>query len=262
MSPFRLTIPGKHFRLLLAVLFAAVVHGALVIIKFSPPPVTLPAVSLPRSVSVFLGQKRAVETPVQEAEQVSAAAEPAEEITPVEPEALVPVEKQVAPPSEKTEKVPEPQIEGLQPLPEPVTEEVVSPVQQVEAVLEKGAAERMIEKASPEPAGAKTAPSLPDNGGVSLAGTVQEAYPRYRLNDPPPYPRLARKRGQQGTVVLGVLVNREGGVAELQIEESSGYGLLDRAALKAVRKWRFEPGRRGDLKVTMRVRVPVTFTLK
>ena len=87
------------------------------------------------------------------------------------------------------------------------------------------------------------------------------AYPRYQLNAPPTYPGLARKRGQEGTVFLKVLVNKEGRVDELEIETSSGFTLLDRAAVSAVRKWSFEPGRRGEERVPMWVRVPVIFKL-
>jgi protein TonB len=57
-------------------------------------------------------------------------------------------------------------------------------------------------------------------------------------------------------------VNREGGVDKLKIDVSSKFSLLDRAALAAVRKWSFEPGKTGEQKVPMWVRVPVTFKLK
>ncbi len=87
------------------------------------------------------------------------------------------------------------------------------------------------------------------------------AYPRYQLNSPPAYPRLARKRAQEGTVILQVLVNRDGRVGDLEIDVSSNFTLLDRAAITAVRKWSFEPGRRGEERVPMWVRVPVTFKL-
>ncbi|MBE9520121.1 MAG: energy transducer TonB, partial [Proteobacteria bacterium] len=88
------------------------------------------------------------------------------------------------------------------------------------------------------------------------------AYPRYQLNTPPTYPGLARKRGQEGTVVLQVLVNREGRVDDLKIDTSSNSTLLDRAALAAVKKWLFEPGIRDEERVGMWVKVPVTFKLK
>jgi protein TonB len=43
---------------------------------------------------------------------------------------------------------------------------------------------------------------------------------------------MARKRGYQGTVILSVLVNREGRVDNLWVFESSGYNILDNAALR------------------------------
>jgi protein TonB len=101
-----------------------------------------------------------------------------------------------------------------------------------------------------------------EKDGALQPGTLQTAYPRYNENTPPPYPRLARKRGQEGTTILQVLVNKEGGVDDLKVIVSSNFSLLDRAALKAVRKWSFEPGRKGTERISMWVKVPVTFKLK
>ena len=86
--------------------------------------------------------------------------------------------------------------------------------------------------------------------------TNEQKYPLFNRSG------LARKRGQEGTVILQVLVNREGRVDDLKIDTSSNLTLLDRAAVTAVRKWRFEPGMRGEERVPMWVRVPVTFKLK
>ena len=105
------------------------------------------------------------------------------------------------------------------------------------------------------------APSVKEVETALKPGVLRSAYPRYQVNGPPHYPRLARKRGQEGTVILQVLVNSQGRVDELEIELSSGFALLDRAAATAVRKWVFEPGQLGEEKVQMRVRVPVTFRL-
>ena len=91
---------------------------------------------------------------------------------------------------------------------------------------------------------------------------VREAMPLYRINPAPKYPRIARRRGYQGTVVLEVLVDRNGRVGELRVYTSSGYKILDRAALASVKGWAFEPGMRGNQKVEMWVRVPVRFQLK
>ena len=63
-------------------------------------------------------------------------------------------------------------------------------------------------------------------------------------------------------MTLEVLVDRTGRVKELRVQDSSGYPVLDRAAVKAVREWVFEPGMVGDQKVDMWVRVPVRFELR
>ena len=91
---------------------------------------------------------------------------------------------------------------------------------------------------------------------------IREAIPVYRKNPSPKYPRVARKRGYQGTVIMEVLVNREGRVEDLRLFESSGYTVLDRAATASVKNWLFEPGMRGDEKVEMWVKVPIRFRLK
>ncbi len=97
---------------------------------------------------------------------------------------------------------------------------------------------------------------------VSNMQVQREAIPLYKVNPPPEYPRAARKRGFQGTVMLSVLVNESGQVENLWVFMSSGYRLLDNAALKAVRNWLFAPGKIGDRDAEMWVKVPVRFELK
>jgi protein TonB len=111
---------------------------------------------------------------------------------------------------------------------------------------------------APSPAWA----SLGGGGQVVPPIRVHEATPLYRRNPVPEYPLLARKRGYQGTVVLEVLVNREGKVEELTLSASSGYAVLDQAALTCVKAWLFDPGTRGGDKVDMWVKVPVRFQLE
>jgi len=97
---------------------------------------------------------------------------------------------------------------------------------------------------------------------TSAASFIQEAIPRYRDNPPPVYPRVARRRGHQGTVLLEVLVDRNGGVQDLRVLQSSGYTTLDEAALASVKNWSFEPGMKGSSPMDMWVRLPVRFQLK
>ena len=91
---------------------------------------------------------------------------------------------------------------------------------------------------------------------------VIRAVPLYRQNAPPSYPRHARQRGYEGQVVIDVLVGERGEVVALIISRSSGYALLDRASLEAVRNWCFEPAHLGSRPIAMWVKVPVRFKLE
>lgn len=105
----------------------------------------------------------------------------------------------------------------------------------------------------------------PDNkldGSASVATVTREAFPLYKTNPLPVYPRDARKRGFNGTVVLSVFVDESGRVKNLSMFTSSGFRILDDAALNAVKNWLFEPGMKGNRKAAMWVRVPIRFELK
>ena len=97
---------------------------------------------------------------------------------------------------------------------------------------------------------------------IPPAQILREARPMYRTNPSPHYPRLARKRGYEGTVVLEVLVDPSGRVKDLQVFKSGGYAILDKAAVASVKAWLFEPGMKGDEKVEMWVKIPIRFQLK
>lgn len=80
-------------------------------------------------------------------------------------------------------------------------------------------------------------------------------------NPAPRYPYMARRRGQEGRVILRVQVNAAGHAEAVSIWQSSGYRVLDDAALDAVRKWRFIPAHRAGKPVSGLVEVPVAFKL-
>ncbi|MDT0574727.1 energy transducer TonB [Croceicoccus sp. F390] len=80
-------------------------------------------------------------------------------------------------------------------------------------------------------------------------------------NAGPRYPYLSRKAREEGVVLLRVLVTPQGRAARLEVETSSGFDRLDKAALDTVRKWRFLAARQGDKPVEAWVLVPVTFAL-
>jgi periplasmic protein TonB len=106
----------------------------------------------------------------------------------------------------------------------------------------------------------------PSTAPYSSAGTGPATTPpqfgaAYLNNPRPAYPPAARKMGMQGLVMLKVLVSRSGNVREIEVAQSSGYDLLDRTALEAVKGWHFVPARRGDSAVDEWVQVPVAFHL-
>jgi len=100
-----------------------------------------------------------------------------------------------------------------------------------------------------------------EDSGARLAENA-DAVPRYADNARPDYPQLARLRGYQGVVVLLVEVLADGRAGRVKVRRSAGHDILDRAALEAVRTWKFEPGRREGRTVTMSVEVPVRFVLQ
>lgn len=65
--------------------------------------------------------------------------------------------------------------------------------------------------------------------------------------------------GIEGETVLMVRVSAVGDVDTLFVERSSGYAEFDSAAVTAIRSRRFKPGRRGDQRVDMWIRLPVRF---
>ena len=58
----------------------------------------------------------------------------------------------------------------------------------------------------------------------------------------PRYPASARRRGQDGTVLLAVTVAADGSVREVLVARSSGHAVLDDEAVRTVQQWRFAGG--------------------
>lgn len=83
------------------------------------------------------------------------------------------------------------------------------------------------------------------------------------LNNPyPKYPKLSLKRKEVGTVWLTLTVTAEGFAKDVRVKETSGYVRLDKAALEAVKRWRFRPARRFGQPVDAEYELPIHFKLK
>ena len=81
-------------------------------------------------------------------------------------------------------------------------------------------------------------------------------------NRPPLYPETARRRGNQGRVIVRVKVSPAGEPLAVSIARGSGYTTLDEAAMAAVRQWRFVPARQAGQPVAAEAEVPIVFRLE
>ena len=88
------------------------------------------------------------------------------------------------------------------------------------------------------------------------------ARPSYGHTPRPSYPTRAIMRGYEGSVLLNVRVLPNGKPDEVTVFKSSGYKILDKAALAAVKKWKFQPAQRGFKAVSSWVKVPIEFRLE
>ena len=79
---------------------------------------------------------------------------------------------------------------------------------------------------------------------------------------PPVYPIESRRLHEQGTVKLVVTLNVDGRVAEAEIASTSGFYRLDRAALGAVRRWRWAPTLQNGMPIMVQGYVTIPFILK
>lgn len=84
----------------------------------------------------------------------------------------------------------------------------------------------------------------------------------YLDNPKPAYPPLARRRGEEGKVLLRVFVDADGRPGKVELQRSSGSPRLDEAALSTVSRWKFIPARQGNEAVAAWVQVPIVFKLE
>ncbi len=77
----------------------------------------------------------------------------------------------------------------------------------------------------------------------------------------PVYPELARKAGQEGVVLVEVVIGTNGQVDTAYVVQSRPKGVFDDAALQAAYQWKFSPAYQRDKPVRVRMQIPFRFTL-
>lgn len=112
---------------------------------------------------------------------------------------------------------------------------------------------------SPEPAApavtAPPAPSVPAQPRTITTGIEYIQAPR------PEYPSVSKRMGEQGKVVLRVLVDEKGRPERIEIQKSSGSARLDDAARQAVARALFKPFIDDGKAAAAFAIVPITFQL-
>lgn len=166
--------------------------------------------------------------------------------------------RQAAPQPEAPRREPAPQ-----PRPRPVERQPVAtpppptpaPAAEATGASAPGAPRESVAAASPGPVTNAPVPAPP-------ALELPSADAAYLDNPRPEYPRASRRLGEQGRVVLRVLIEADGTASRAELATSSGFERLDEAARVAVLRWRYVPGKRAGRPEAMWFHVPVNFVLE
>ncbi|MDB5779861.1 MAG: energy transducer TonB [Polaromonas sp.] len=117
--------------------------------------------------------------------------------------------------------------------------------------------------ATPAPvAEAPAGPAAPSAPPAAPSVQLPSSNADYLQNPKPAYPALSKRLGEQGKVVVRVLIGADGSPQKAELRQSSGYERLDQAALNTVLKWRYVPGKRGGVAEDMWFNVPINFVLE
>ncbi len=160
----------------------------------------------------------------------------------------------VTPPAPRQELRPQPRVAPTPP-PAPAPSPEPAPV-----VAQ--AAPAPVAPATPPIIAAATVAAAPAAPAAPARIELPSSDAAYLNNPKPAYPALSRRLGEQGKVVVRVLIGVDGTAQQAEIRTSSGYDRLDQAALATVRSWRYVPGKRNGMAEAMWFNVPINFVLE
>ena len=231
----------------------------LIVAEPPPPPAPVPVrpVTQPRPL--------VREKPPAKPAEITAPATPVEPPMPTQREPAIEREAS-APPIDVT-----PRIDAAPPSPSPAEtpREVVTVPPPASTLSSSGSAMSSASSSSSGPTltaarsgSAAIVAALPPAASAVASGVTRTAIPRGGYQVTPSYPASARRLGIEGTALLRVFVDAAGHVGDIVVKQSAGHPDLDRAATDAVRRWRFDPARRGVDAVAMWVELPVEFHLR
>ncbi|MFL9472569.1 TonB family protein [Acinetobacter baumannii] len=194
---------------------------------------------------------------------------------------VIEIVKPPEPPKVIEPKIPpvvqKPKIPPVSPKPEPVQKQIETPkpvqkhVEQPKPVEQHKAVEQPRPVAEPLSKNVVAAPvqqpvSKPAEAPVKAADdnlpvTEAKGYAGYLSNPAPEYPEQALDRGWEGSVILRVKVLPNGSPDSVTVKQSSGKKILDSAAVRTVKQWKFSPALKGKTPVEGWVDVPIHYQL-
>lgn len=92
--------------------------------------------------------------------------------------------------------------------------------------------------------------------------SIQMTIPKIIEQSPVVYPSVARVMALEGRVILKVNISDKGTVTDTEIIKSSGYEILDKAAVNSVIKWRFIPAQINGKAIASNIVVPIKFQIE
>lgn len=231
-----------------SLIIVLILHAGLIVLAVTALPTQLNSPPDQTSIAVQLLPVQEKEMPVQ-----SAPTPP----VPVPPPAATPPEQKPAEPKpapkSKPKAAPKPRAAR-----EPASSNVKAPAPLPPAAPTIPSNEPI----QPAPPVAAAAPQAPAVSAPPAKTSVYISAEYAASNAKPVYPAMSKRYGEQGTVVLRVLVNADGTAAQVEINSSSGYPLLDESARAAVQRWRFRPATSNGKPIADWFLIPIPFKLQ
>lgn len=184
-------------------------------------------------------------------------------------EIIVPAEilsEFIEPPAPRVVPVPPAPIPTVKPAPTPAPR-TLAPLPMPLSEPAPAANAPVVVATPPATAAPSTAPAMaatPPSAAPAAPPRVElpSSDAQYLQNPKPPYPAISKRLGEQGKVVVRVLIGVDGAAQKAEIRQSSGFDRLDQAALSTVLGWRYVPGKRGGVPEAMWFNVPIHFVLE
>ena len=238
-----------------------VIHAALLFVAQESKVFAMPAGSQSNTVSINFtpksvpsqAQQKTVTDPVEPEPITETVSHP--EPKPVEPKAVEPKQAKPAPKKKAITNKPQPKKVEKKVVEKTAEKKPIQkkPVTQPEKLADKKVDKNMDESAN-QPRQV--------NQGVSNQEPVLITRPSFSARPTlPSYPRQARRRGVEGVATYEVWLDAEGKQIKQALVNSSGALMLDNAALKAIKKWKFSPHTVNGRAIAHRVQIPVRFKL-